>query len=79
MSKRQLITIRDIGKYKKEIHYGPYGCGKTFSICMGIGLLLRETPPPLGDGVVLIVGKTMQGAKANVCSVWASLFGKNFE
>lgn len=79
LSKRQLITIRDIGKYKKEIHYGPYGCGKTFSICMGIGLLLRETPPPLGDGVVLIVGKTMQGAKANVCSVWASLFGKNFE
>lgn len=79
LSKRQLITIRDIGKYKTEIHYGPYGCGKTFSICMGVGLLLRETPPPPGDGVVLVVGKTMTSAKANVCSVWSSLFGKNFE
>lgn len=79
LSKRQLETICNIGKVEKEIHYGPYGCGKTFSICMGLGLLFRETPPPPGDGVVLVVGKTMQSAKYNVCSVWAKLFGKNFE
>lgn len=78
LSKRQLLTIANIGKHKKEIHYGPFGCGKTFSICMGVGLLLRETPPPPGDGIILVVGKTMASAKANVCSVWASLFGKNF-
>jgi len=79
LSKRQLITIRDLGKHYIEIHYGPFGCGKTFSICMGAGLKFRETPPPPGDGVVLVVGKTMSAAKANVCSVWAALFGKNFK
>ena len=79
LSKRQLITIRDIGKHYIEIHYGPYGCGKTFSVDMGTGLLFRRTPPPPGDGVILVVGKTMQSAKANICSVWASLFGKNFK
>ena len=79
LSKRQLITIRDIGKNFIEIHYGPYGCGKTFSICMGLGLKCRETPPPEGDGVILVVGKSIQAAKANVCSVWASLFGDAFK
>lgn len=78
LSKRQLITIRALGKYEKEIHYGPYGCGKTFSICMGLGLKCRSTAPPSGDGVILVVGKTIQAAKANVCSVWAYLFGENF-
>ena len=46
---------------------------------MGLGLKFRETPSHYGDGVILVVGKTIQAAKVKVCSAWVSLFGDAFK
>jgi len=79
LSRRQLETIATLGDTRITIHYGPYGCGKTFCICMAVGYKCMHSEPPKGDSVILVVGKTAQAAKSNICNVWASMYGNNFQ
>jgi len=78
LSRRQLQTIASIGTVESEIHYGPYGCGKTYCITIGVGYKAKKSAPPPGDGCILVVGKTAQAAKSNICNPWAAKFGKHF-
>lgn len=77
MSRRQIETALTIGKYPERIHVGPYGCGKTRQIVLGLGLKVRdEKPGKLGH---LLCGKTSALAKSNMGDTLAELFGSNFK
>jgi PBSX family phage terminase large subunit len=78
LSDRQIETVFSIGKVKLDIHCGPYGCGKTYSIALGLGLACQATTPPRDGGCITLVGKTAKSVKANVCNYLASFFGDNF-
>lgn len=36
---KQLDIIKNIGRCKRELHVGVYGCGKTYSISVALGIL----------------------------------------
>ena len=77
LSERQLITIRDFGKPGKYVHYGPFGCGKTYALCAGFGLyLMNETVTDVGFAVL---GQSLGTIKKVICSELEKLFGDNFK
>lgn len=77
MSKRQIDTALSFGRYSERIHVGPYGCGKTRNILLGLGLYcLNHKPGKLG---FLLLGKTAQLAKSNMGDQLAELFGSDFK
>jgi len=78
LSVRQLKTIHSFANAELDIHCGPYGCGKTHALNMGIGLFAMTTKPPGGDAVIALVGKTAKSVKSNICNQLAEFFGENF-
>lgn len=75
-STRQLVEIRDFAKNPCVIHCGPFGCGKTFTLCIALGLYcMRTKPSKLG---IALIGKTQQSVKRNICNELSKLFGKDF-
>lgn len=77
MSKRQLKTIAEFGTKRYSLHVGPYGCGKTYALCLGFGLYLKNTPPSnLG---FLLGAKTAYLAKSNLGDQLSDLFGSDFK
>ena len=80
-SKKQLETIRDIGKHNRELHVDVFGCGKTYCICVGLGLLckrLRDDYNITGLRIVLMA-KTLNACKRNICNQLSRAFGESFK
>lgn len=76
---KQLAVIKDIGKYKYTIHTGCYGCGKTYSIEVALGLLCLALYKKGVKGLdIVLLGKTQQTVKKNQCNVLSTCFGDNF-
>lgn len=79
LSIRQLITLMDFGKKGKRIHYGPFGCGKTYVEVMALGLYaMKYEPPKAKDSYIMLVAKTGISVKSNLCNPLTTLFGDNF-
>lgn len=78
LSKRQLLTIAGYGKESCRVHYGPYGCGKTYSLNLGLGYKCKKYKPPGGNNVIALVGKTAKTVEANICNGLTELFGDKF-
>ena len=78
LSKRQIITIGSIPTAEMDIHCGPYGCGKSYAVNIGLGLACATSRPPDDDSCIALIGKTAMTVKMNICNVLASKFGKNF-
>lgn len=78
LSRRQLKTIYQIPQAKLDIHCGPYGCGKTYSVDIGIGQFCMTYKAPRDGSVILLIGKTAQAVKMNICNILAAKFGNNF-
>ena len=78
LSNRQLKTISSIPRAKLDIHCGPYGCGKTYSILLGLGLACMASKPPQTDSCITLAGISAVSVKNNMCNPLASMFGKNF-
>lgn len=78
LSKRQLETISNLKTARFDIHGGPYGCGKTYAINLGLGMACATSEPPKTDSCIALVGKTAMSVKTNICNVLASKFGSNF-
>lgn len=79
LSRRQLETVASFKKEKLTIHCGPYGCGKSYSLALALGMACRETPPPNSDGQIALVGKTQATVKTNICGPLNVFFGDNFK
>ena len=79
-SDRQLDVILNIGKTPMECHVGPYGCGKTYSIEIALGLLCYRLMSEGATGLnIVLLGKTQQAVKKNQCNVLADAFGEDFK
>jgi len=78
LSKRQLKTIASIPTARLDIHCGPYGCGKSYAVDVGLGLACAMSKPPTDGSVIMLVGKTAQSVKTNIGNSLASKFGSNF-
>lgn len=76
-TERMLMTIRDFGKPGIYVHYGPFGCGKTFSCCTGFGLLLKRTP--VTDVGYAVMAQSIKQCKKIICSELIKLFGDDFK
>lgn len=75
-----LFTISTFGYYKKFIHHGVFGCGKSYSCVMGFGLLCKKLKDYGLTGLTFILcGKTQQTVKKNVCNTLTKIFGDNFK
>lgn len=79
LSPKQLKTIASIPTAELDVHCGCYGCGKSYAISVGLGLACMTSPPPSGDGCIVLAGATARTVKANICNPLASLYGSNFE
>lgn len=78
LSPKQLETIANFNNHRYIIHYGPFGCGKSYAINLGAGFKCLNCPPMNNDSVIAIIGRTVQSAKRNICNSLTSLFGDNF-
>lgn len=77
---KQLDVINDIGKSPFSMHVGCYGCGKTYSIEVALGLLCLELYRRNVKGLdIVLLGKTQQTVKKNQCNVLSQCFGDNFK
>lgn len=82
-SVRQLVTIRDFattsmgGQY--VLHSGPFGCGKTYSLVEAFGLYCYRLKALGFTGLqFVLLGKTQQSVKRNMCNVLSKLYGADF-
>lgn len=76
---KQLDIIKNIGRCKRELHVGVYGCGKTYSISVALGILsLRLRNEGVTGLNIVLLGKTQQTVKKNICNVLSDNFGKDF-
>lgn len=78
LSKKQLQTINSIPTATLDIHYGPYGCGKTYAIALGLGYACMRSKPPDSDACIAIIGKTSITVKNSFGGTLSKLFGNNF-
>ena len=79
-SDKQLDIIKNIGKVPMECHVGPYGCGKTYSIEVALGVLCCRLMRRGITGLnIVLLGKTQQTVKKNQCNVLADNFGEDFK
>lgn len=82
-SQRQLYTIKTFARKDQgqmSLHSGCFGCGKTYCLAEGLGkhcLDLRQIG--LQDLNYILLGKTQQSVKKNICNVLTSLYGKDFK
>ena len=75
-----LFTVSTFGRYKRFIHEGCFGSGKTYSCCIGLGLLCKNLQEHDITGLnIVLCGKTQQTVKQNVCNVLADNFGEDFK
>ena len=85
-SARQLYTIKTFGKEemlgpnKMALHCGCMGCGKTHSImeAFGIYCLTLRSMGYAGLNFILL-GRTQNAVKKNMCNVLANLYGEEFK
>lgn len=81
-SQRQLYTIATFGKQamgKYVLHSGCFGCGKTYSLVEAFGLYCLELKRRGIEGLTFVLlGKTQQAVKKNMCNVLSKLFGSDF-
>lgn len=81
-SNKQLRVIRDFGTDKNKrfvLHSGPFGCGKTYSLVVAFGLYCLKLSQAGVRGLnFVLLGKTQQSVKKNMCNVLAKLFGADF-
>lgn len=81
-SQRQLYTIATFGKQsmgKYVLHSGCFGCGKTYSLVEAFGLYCMELKRKGIEGLTFVLlGKTQQAVKKNMCNVLSKLFGSDF-
>lgn len=75
-----IFAVSTFGRYKKFIHYGSFGTGKTYSCCVGLGCLCRmlQSIQIIGLSIVLC-GRTQQTVKTNICNTLSKLFGEDFK
>ena len=82
-SKRQLYTIKTFGKEPCKqftLHSGPFGCGKTYSIMIAFGVYCLELKRLGIKGLTFVLlGKTQQSVKKNMCNVLSKLYGEDFK
>ena len=82
-SQRQLYTIATFGKQSMDkivLHSGPFGCGKTYSIAEAFGLYCYNLQRLGITGLTFVLlGKTQQSVKKNICNVLSKLFGNDFK
>lgn len=82
-SRRQLYTIKTFGKHDMGsnlvLHSGPFGCGKTYSLVEAFGLYCLELKRKGIQGLTFVLlGRTQQAVKKNMCNVLTKLFGSDF-
>lgn len=81
-SQRQLYTIATFGKKEMGqfvLHSGCFGCGKTYSLVEAFGLYCLELKKQGIEGLTFVLlGKTQQAVKKNMCNVLSKLFGSDF-
>lgn len=82
-SQRQLYTIKTFGKTtmgQYVLHSGPFGCGKTYSLACAFGLYCHDLMTQGFTGLTFVLlGKTQQAVKKNICNVLSKLFGADFK
>ena len=85
-SKRQLYTIKTFGKEemvgptKMCLHVGCMGCGKTYSLVEAFGLYCLDLKKQGIEGLnFVLLGRTQQTVKKNMCNVLSNLFGTDFK
>lgn len=83
-SQRQLYTIQTFGKKSMGnaymLHSGCFGCGKTYSLVEGFGLYCLELQQQGIEGLTFVLlGKTQQAVKKNMCNVLSKLYGADFK
>lgn len=62
------------------LHSGPFGCGKTYSLVEGFGLYcLALKSRGIENLNFILLGKTQQAVKKNMCNVLSKLFGQDFK
>lgn len=82
-SRRQLYTIKTFGKKEMGsnlvLHSGPFGCGKTHSLVEAFGLYCLKLKKQGIQGLTFVLlGRTQQAVKKNMCNVLTKLFGNDF-
>ena len=81
-SQRQLYTIKTFGRQSMGqfvLHSGCCGCGKTYSLVEAFGLYCLELKKQGIEGLTFVLlGKTQQAVKKNMCNVLSKLFGSDF-
>ena len=81
-SQRQLYTISTFGKKsmgKFVVHSGCFGCGKTYCLVEAFGLYCLDLKRRGIEGLTFVLlGKTQQAVKKNMCNVLSKLFGSDF-
>ena len=79
-SARQLVTIRDFAKEKMVVHSGPFGVGKTRCLVTAFGIYCAKLQEMGTTGLTFVLlGKTQQAVKRNMCNVLSQLFGSDFK
>lgn len=82
-SDRQLYTIKTFGLKsagKHVLHCGCFGCGKTYSLCFGFGFYCCKLQAMGIAGLnYVLLGKTQQAVKKNMCNELSKLFGNDFK
>lgn len=82
-SKKQLQVIKTFGKTgspKFSLHSGPFGCGKTYSLVVAFGLYCLQLKNLGITGLnFVLLGKTQQTVKKNMCNVLSKVYGSDFK
>ena len=75
-----IFTVATFGRFKRFIHEGCFGSGKTYSCCMGLGLLCSNLEDLCITGLTIILcGRTKTTVKSNMGDVLAEQFGEDFK
>lgn len=76
-----LYTIASFGHFPVFVSCGVFGCGKTYSACMGLGLLCKSLRDELGlVGLTFVVaGKTKETVSGTVGSELTNIFGDDYK
>lgn len=81
-SRKQLQVIKTFGKSctpKFVLHSGPFGCGKTYSLAVAFGVYCLQLRNIGIKGLnFVLLGKTQQTVKKNICNVLSKVFGSDF-
>lgn len=77
LSRRQINLMTSFGSNRMEIHYGPFGCGKTYAATRGLGLYCyTHKPSKLGFA---LVARTLKNVKRDMCKELIDEFNDSFK